>query len=338
MSQLSASAIRVFAATVALFAVAASAAAGWDANLAMRGVWYSAAAYCETSTYASRTFRGPTTGFKVTKVINERTEDTNGFVGYLTSQKEIVVAFRGSTSIEDWITNLDAVRRTYTGVGCSGCSVHNGFLEAQQLVAKEINAEVSRLLKLYPSYKVVVTGHSLGGAMGILQALDLLGATQPAVTSGGNLRLYTYGQPRVGEVDFSAYPDALINAKGGAYYRVVHDRDIVPHNPPMATRFVHSVREVWEMDNGKLAFCSTTDPEDDDCSNSCWAPTSIPDHLEYLSFPISSCEAVSAGYDLDRIIEAKVLRMQQAALQAAVQLEETSMVADIAFAPIEEAL
>lgn len=38
-------------------------------------VWLSAAAYCETNTYLTRTFKGYSAGFKVTNVIDDKAQD-----------------------------------------------------------------------------------------------------------------------------------------------------------------------------------------------------------------------------------------------------------------------
>ena len=76
------------------------------------------------------------------------------------SQSAIYVVFRGSTSIEDWANNLDAVLTDYPR--CSGCEVHKGFYKAQQSVISYVTNSVKTLKEKYPSYTVIVTGHSLG--------------------------------------------------------------------------------------------------------------------------------------------------------------------------------
>ena len=53
---------------------------------------------------------------------------------------------------------------------CSGCSVHEGFYKAEQGVYSTVYDEVSRLVNEYPSYQIVVTGHSLGAALATLRA------------------------------------------------------------------------------------------------------------------------------------------------------------------------
>lgn len=50
----------------------------------------------------------------------------------------------------------------------------------------------------YPNATVVVTGHSLGGAEAMFAAVD-------QGMLGYNVHLYTYGCPRVGDVNFVSF-------------------------------------------------------------------------------------------------------------------------------------
>lgn len=76
------------------------------------------------------------------------------------SQSTIYVVFRGSTSVDDWLNNLEVVLTDYDK--CDGCEVHRGFYEAQQSVNALVVQCVSDLRVDYPNSTVVVTGHSLG--------------------------------------------------------------------------------------------------------------------------------------------------------------------------------
>jgi predicted lipase len=46
----------------------------------------------------------------------------------------------------------------------------------------------------------MITGHSLGGAIAALAALDIV---LSGVARKENLELYTFGEPRVGNTDFA---------------------------------------------------------------------------------------------------------------------------------------
>ena len=137
-------------------------AGSWDYNQAQISLWLSAAAYCGKSKYESHVFKGPTTGFVVTSIISDTATDTEGFIGYLPSDNSIYVSFRGSSSIRNWISNLDAWKTSYTSFPECNCQVHKGFYQAEQKVIGGIISEVKTLKSKYPNYAVKVTGHSLG--------------------------------------------------------------------------------------------------------------------------------------------------------------------------------
>ena len=157
-------------------------------------LWLSAAAYCGSSNYMSHVFKGPTEGFVVTGIIEDVRSDTEGFfllfafffflmiimektlegfIGYLPSDKSIYVAYRGSSSTRNWITNLDVVKTAYTSYPECNCEVHKGFYDAEQVVISKVISEVKRLksLPVISTYSIKTTGHSLGAALGQLTAM-----------------------------------------------------------------------------------------------------------------------------------------------------------------------
>ena len=101
----------------------------------------------------------------------------------------------------------------------------------------DVLKEVKRLKGLYPSYAIKTTGHSLGGALAQLTAMEL-------VHSGYSVSMINFGQPRVGESNYAAFS----NTKLPNQYRVVHNKDMVPHNPTSTwpLNFYHTRYEEWE--------------------------------------------------------------------------------------------
>jgi hypothetical protein len=87
----------------------------------------SADAYCGYSKYASHVFEGAAAGFVVTKTLYDKPTDTEGYVGYLPSDNSIYVVFRGSSSIKNWISNLEFTVANYRKWPDCGCFVHAGF-------------------------------------------------------------------------------------------------------------------------------------------------------------------------------------------------------------------
>lgn len=66
--------------------------------------------------------------------------------------------------------------------------------------------EVGILLTQNPSYRLVITGHSMGGAMASLFTFFILSLYQ---FPGTNVALVTFGQPRTGNKEYASYMNSL---------------------------------------------------------------------------------------------------------------------------------
>lgn len=199
-----------------------------------------------------------------------------GFIGVMEDQQSIYVVFRGSTSTRDWINNIDTILTPYPN--CSKFEVHAGFYHAEQSIQQAMVEEVRALRQQNPQYKVVVTGHSLGGALSTLAALTL-------TSLNTSITLINFGSPRVGNRDFAEFASSTIKNR----FRLTHYRDVVPHLP-WTERFVHISGEWYEDQHGMLHPCEGY--EDEHCAYQ-WYYLTIEDHLYYLGFNITSCAAVT---------------------------------------------
>jgi hypothetical protein len=74
------------------------------------------------------------------KVFSNAVGGIQGFTGYSHSLNAIVVVFRGSSNIQNWILNIGTTRSSYSL--CSGCSVHTGFNGGYNLVASAVKSAV----------------------------------------------------------------------------------------------------------------------------------------------------------------------------------------------------
>lgn len=140
----------------------------------------------------------------------------------------IVVAFRGTSSLRDFITDGNCFRRPF-GFGDGSC--HMGFVSAYQSVWGDVSRWLSANRAIIGKRPIIFTGHSLGGALAILSA-------RRARSEFFNVHsVYVFGCPRVGDKTFQGVynrtpmPGSPFNTLGEATFTVIHDCDIVPRVP-----------------------------------------------------------------------------------------------------------
>jgi triacylglycerol lipase len=148
--------------------------------------------------------------------------DIFGLMGRNRTTGTAFVSFRGSSDVEDWLADLDAVPDAYLPVSGFG-QVHAGFQDVYELVRNGIAANLAAATA--GCDQILVTGHSLGGALAVLAAPDIVRNMPPNKIEP---RLITFAGPRVGLIDFA---DAF-NAAIESCFRVVNFLDIVPYVPP----------------------------------------------------------------------------------------------------------
>jgi pimeloyl-ACP methyl ester carboxylesterase len=174
------------------------------------------------------------------KRIEERSTET--MVDIRCGEKCVVVAFRGTADVRNWLTDLDCQKEEYVLIGhlgqtssrLCGFHVHAGFLEAWL----SVKADLLDCLLDHRGKKMWITGHSLGGALAQLAALDLFFKPNAPSIAG----VYTFGQPRVGNAAFAAFYNDILKDQS---YRVVHANDIVPRVPWLLNSYCHAGHEVF---------------------------------------------------------------------------------------------
>lgn len=245
----------------------------YDSNQLNTGVWLSGAAYCGKDLYKTMILGGPASGFTYKETLYNVKTDLQGYIGVLPTTKTIYVAIRGSSSTMNWLDDFEVKLVPYDSFPECKCNVHNGFYKSALSVVSKTVSTVKALRTQYPGYSVVVTGHSYGAACGQLLAMEL-------VKNGINVKVYDYGQPRVGDANYAAF----VNTKIPEFYRMTHNKDVVPHVPPIdGFGYKHSCREVFEDSTGKLTTCSATNCEDPKCADQfSLVQTNGDDHSYYL--------------------------------------------------------
>ncbi|KAF9459039.1 alpha/beta-hydrolase [Collybia nuda] len=212
--------------------------------------------------------------------------DIQGFVARDSNRKEIIVALRGSASIVDALMDAQILLVPIITPGVSaphGARAHAGFLLAWNSVAVQVIAIVNQQLKVHPKFSVVTTGHSLGGALATLAAVSM-----KHNFPHNDIRTYSYGAPRTGNVVFAEHANSVFGLKS---FRVVHTTDGVPTMIPTSLGYRHHGIEYWVKSDpaseDTTVQCST-DGEDPMCSASIPSEGITPAHTVYFGILVST--------------------------------------------------
>jgi predicted lipase len=122
--------------------------------------------------------------------------------------------------------------------------VHKGFWKALQAVWVDLCTVLAQVRdRQQPIY---ITGHSLGGALAILAAAQLVQAGHPVQG------VYTYGAPRVGNRKFRQQFNQHLQDRT---FRLVNDEDIVPCLPAPSLGYVHTGQVFHFSATGEMEIC-----------------------------------------------------------------------------------
>jgi len=258
-----------------------------DLNHLYTGVWLSGAAYCDKKDYRTMTLDGLASGFVYKDTLYDPKTDLQGYVGTIASVQTIYVALRGSSSIINWLDDFEVKLVPYPSCNYNynynyNCSIHNGFYRSALGITNKTIEIVHILKKMYPSYSVVITGHSYGAACGQILAMELEKANIKT-------KVYNYGQPRVGNNEYASFVNTILDE----YWRATHNKDMVPHLPPQQFSYYHSYQELFEDSIGALHECSNKNGEDSACADQYTiVQTNTDDHLYYLGHRLSCEESI----------------------------------------------
>ncbi|THV02163.1 alpha/beta-hydrolase [Dendrothele bispora CBS 962.96] len=186
------------------------------------------------------------------------------FVGYSPSQDTVVVSHQGTdpTEIESVLTDsnffLDGLDSSlFPGVP-SSMKIHNGFGDEHAKTAKDVLAAVQKTLAAHGTSKVTLVGHSLGGALSLLESVYL----PLHLPSGITFRSVLYGLPRIGNGAFADYVDSHVHD----LTHISNEKDLVPTVPGRFLGFEHPSGEVHIDSGSTWNVCPGHDDEDARCT------------------------------------------------------------------------
>ncbi|ORY84419.1 hypothetical protein BCR37DRAFT_386580 [Protomyces lactucae-debilis] len=181
------------------------------------------------------------------------------FVSVDHQSQSVVVSLRGTLGFSDLLTDLTAEYHPYTRRGARGQPeqhfVHKGVLEAAQRLASNtaLLACINTALRQRPHFGLVLTGHSLGGSVAALLALEW---SLPAQQVTGDVQLPGYahylqlqGLPTVPISSFGYGTPACLSpsmccATAGLIVTCVNGFDVVPS---LSFGLVHDFKSISQV-------------------------------------------------------------------------------------------
>jgi len=158
----------------------------------------------------------------------------------------LTVVFRGSTALNDWVTNINASATDFklpgpnVKSGTTYGKVHERFYEYLYSEtsagkngrtiskAEDIMGTLHELFKKYPYYTLWVTGHSLGGALSTL--FSFRAAIDGGIPNKPVMNV-TFASPFVGDAVFQKEFQELERDGWIRHLRVSNEDDVVPLIP-----------------------------------------------------------------------------------------------------------
>ncbi|MBJ2281780.1 lipase family protein [Pseudomonas sp. 1079] len=150
--------------------------------------------------------------------------DTQAFITH--HDQIILISVRGTVSRADVLRDADAHQVSFDdGVG----KAHGGFYQAYRAMRDFV---LQYLDQFHVGQRIVICGHSLGGAIALLLAEGL----RRAQDAHYNVLLYTYGAPRAADSEFTAGASSLV------HHRIVNHNDPVPSVP---APWMNTTAKLW---------------------------------------------------------------------------------------------
>ena len=159
--------------------------------------------------------------------------------------KIAVIVFRG-TDAKSWKnikTDLNAVPLKIEN---TDHYIHAGFKYALDDILNHKDPEetvyeqLKSFLTKFEYEHIIITGHSLGGALSVSMTYRLL---KDNISSNAKIHLITFGSPRVGNQTFANYINDHPRIVGNL--RFVYGYDIVAHVPPKTLHFGYVHAGTW---------------------------------------------------------------------------------------------
>ena len=216
-------------------------------------------AYCHTDTIEKKTCKACQSpefrGLQQVKISENKFEEIKWFTAYNPTDHTIVVAYRGSWTINNWLDNFKWLPMHSMDSLLTGPKVERGWYRSIKNSKNSLKIDIERLKVQYPTANYLFTGHSSGASYPTLAAyvglrkdgfLTELGIVPSQVS------VITFGGPRVGN---QAFVDEF-KKMGIRSFRVAKADDMISQGPPSIFGFRHVDQEVFINEQDDALTCS----------------------------------------------------------------------------------
>jgi len=218
---------------------------------------FSRAAYCNSTQVQQLTCGDACTALGNVEVLIAKGDNAKlprFFVAHDVDGGQIVVSHQG-TNTSDFQSVANDVDIAPVALSSSsfpnqpsGVLVHEGFQDTWQRSASDVLSTVQNAIKQTGVKKVLVTGHSLGAAVSLLDAMMLRTTLDTSI----EMTTVLFGLPRVGNQEWANFVDATI---GSTFNRITNGQDPIPIVPPRALDYSHPSGEVHIFPGNVTVAC-----------------------------------------------------------------------------------
>lgn len=186
----------------------------------------------------------------------------HGFVAWRQQTKQLIVAISGTATFEQSLHDLRGFKHTLSsGKGAA----HSGFWDLYKGMKSQALESVQNALEEHDVSEIVVTGHSLGGAISYFLMMHLM---EDSLIAGKRLKLAVFGSPRPGDQKLASSWQEMVQR-----YRTQHgehsfeEHSIKAYNdgvtalPPLFLGYRHFTRNPLYFVNSRLFRVPETECE-----------------------------------------------------------------------------
>ncbi|KAI0782829.1 alpha/beta-hydrolase [Abortiporus biennis] len=270
----------------------------------LRPALFSRLSYCSTRSVQSLSCGGPcdaVKGIEVLQAGGDNGEIPGFFIANDPVSQSVVIAHQGTNPLNlmsvanDVEIDQVGLNSTLFPSSASGALVHDGFQATQGRTADLVLSTVQAALSSTGYKRVLVTGHSLGASIALLDATML----KMQLPSDTEIDSVVFGLPRTGNQAFADMIDSLVgNNFFPAFTHVTNQHDPVPDVPPQLLSYQHPSGEIHitsvSIDGNTATLQACPGQENKNCADgNNLLDSSILDHLgpyfDDISFSSFAC-------------------------------------------------